>query len=58
LQKGGVLVLVVQILNDADKLDAYAEVVDALVLVERDGDLPLDVFSVLHFWIRFKINLP
>jgi len=48
LEERGVLVLVIEVLDDADELDADAQVVDALVLVQSYGYLALDVFAILH----------
>ena len=48
LQEGGVLVFVVEVLDDADELDTNAQVVQLLVLVQVDHDLALHVFTILH----------
>ena len=47
LKERAILVLIIEIFNDPDKLDPDAEVVNPFVLVESDGHLSLDVFSVL-----------
>ena len=47
LQEGKVLVLVVEVLDDADELDPDTLMVDALILVQCDLHLTLDIFSVL-----------
>lgn len=52
LEECEVLVLVVSVLNDADELDPDTLMVNALILVQCDLDLALDVFSILKFKYR------
>ena len=47
LQECEVLILVVEVLNDADELDSDTLMVNSLILVLCDLDLALDVFSIL-----------
>ena len=47
LKESGVLVLVIEILDHSHELNANSQVVYSLVFVESNGDLALDVFSIL-----------
>ena len=48
LEELGVLVLVIEVLDNSDQLDTYTQVVYTLIFVECYGNLTLDVLSVLQ----------
>ena len=47
LQESRILVFVIKVFNDSYKFNSYAEVVNTLVLIESNGNLALDIFSIL-----------
>lgn len=48
LQKDGVLVLIVQVFDEADQFDANPQMIQLFALVQIDHHLPLYIFSVLE----------
>lgn len=48
LQENRILVLIVQILDDADELDSNTQMINSFVFVERNAHLSLDVLAVLN----------
>ena len=52
LQEDAVLVFVVEVPYDPDKLDTDTEMVQLLVLVQVDHDLATNILSILHKHIR------